>query len=149
MKDEEIQTLIMKVVDGVASPHEATALAEAIRGDEKWETEVRAFRKIKEITDGMRFKELPDACWAGYWESMYRRLERGVGWILMSLGAIVLLSFGAFLGLSRLYSDPGVSLVVKAGVSAAVLGAIILLVSVLRERLFARRHERYEREVQR
>jgi hypothetical protein len=149
MKDEEIQELMMKVVDGVASPREADALAEAIRGNEKWETDLRAFRKIKEVTDGMRFKQLPDSYWAGYWENIYRRLERGLGWILLSVGAILLLSLGAYQTLAGLYADPGISLAVKAGISAAVLGAIVLLVSVLRERLFARKHERYEREVQR
>ncbi len=149
MKDEEIRTLMMRVVDGLASSEEQEALADATRGHEEWETELRAFMKIKEVTDGMRFKDLPDSYWPGYWESVYRRLERGLGWILTSVGAMILLSFGAYTGLSGLYSDPNVSLIVKIGVTAAGLGGIIMLVSFLRERLFARKHERYEKEVQR
>jgi hypothetical protein len=149
MENEDIRTLMMRVVDGLASPEEKAALADATRGQEEWETELRAFMKIKEVTDGMRFKDRPDSYWPGYWESVYRRLERGLGWILASVGAIVLLSFGAYTGLSRLYSDPDVGLIVKIGVAAAGLGGIIMLVSFLRERLFARKHERYEKEVQR
>lgn len=149
MENEDIRTLMMKVVDGLASSKEQEALADATRGHEEWETELRAFMKIKEVTDGMRFKDLPDSYWPGYWESVYRRLERGLGWILASVGAIILLSFGAYTGLSGLYSDPDISLIVKIGVAAAGLGGIIMLVSFLRERFFARKHERYEREVQR
>lgn len=149
MKDEEIQALMMKVVDGVASSDEETALAEAIRGDVKWQDELRAFRHIKETTDKIRFKELPDTYWSGYWTNVYRRLERGLGWILASLGAILLLAFAGYRGLSGLYSDPNVPVVVKLGVSLAGLGTIVLTVSVLRERLFARKHERYEKEVER
>lgn len=149
MKDEDIQELMMKVVDGIASPDEEMTLAGAIRGNEKWETELRAFRKIKEVTDSMRFKELPDSYWPGYWESVYRGMERGLGWILLSVGAIILLAFGMYTGLSQFYSDPGIGVLLKVGVSAAGLGVIILLVSVVRERLFARKHERYEKEVER
>lgn len=149
MKDEEIQALMMKVVDGIATPEEEKALEEAIRGDEKWETELRAFRKIKQVTDEIRFKELPDSYWPGYWGNLYRRFERGFGWIFMSAGIIILLGFGAYQGFSRFFTDPKVSIVMKIGVGAAVLGAIMLVVSILRERIFAREHERYEKEVER
>jgi len=149
MNDEEIQTLMMKVVDGVASAGEEQALCQAIQGNEKWETELRAFRQIKEVTDGMRFKELPDSYWSGYWTNLYRRVERGLGWMLLSSGVVILLACAGAIGLSKFYSDPAVHIVIKIGVSLAGLGGIIMTVSVLRERLFARKHERYEREVER
>ncbi len=149
MKDEEIQGLMMKVVDGVATRDEEAALAEAIRGHAKWQDELKAFRHIKDATDQIRFKELPDSYWSGYWTNVYRRLERGLGWMLASLGIILLLAFAGYKGLAGLYSDPNVPMVVKLGVSLAGLGTIVLTVSVLRERLFARKHERYEREVER
>ena len=149
MKDEEIQQLMMKRVDGVASPEEERAIAEAIEGNEKWESELRAFKKIKEVTEGMQFKELPDSYWEGYWNGVYRRTERMFAWILMSVGLIILLGFFAYIGLSHFYADPGVSLIVKIGVSMAALGGIVMIVSIMRERVFARRHERYEKEVER
>ena len=123
MKDDEIQGLMMRVVDGIASPDEEAALAEAIHGDDKWETELRAFQKIKEATDGMRFKELPDSYWQQYWENVYCRLERGLGWILISAGAVILLCFALYVGLARFFTDPGIPPVVKVGVSAAGLGS--------------------------
>jgi hypothetical protein len=149
MKDEEIQQLMMKVVDGVASPEEEQAITDSIRGSDKWESELRAFKKIKEVTENMRFKELPDSYWPGYWKDIYRRTERALAWILMSIGLMVVLGFSAYMGLSQFYSDPGIGIVMKVGVSLAISGGIIMLVSIGRERLFARKHERYEEEVER
>jgi hypothetical protein len=149
MKDEEIQQLMMKVVDRVASPEEERAIAEAIKGNERWESELRAFIKIKEVTENMQFKKLPDSYWEGYWKGVYRRTERSFAWILLSIGLMILLSFSAFMGLSRFYADTGVSLILKIGASMAILGGIVMFVSIARERFFARKHERYEREVER
>jgi len=149
MNDETIQALMMKVVDGVATADEETALREAIGDDSKWEQELRAYRRIKEVTDKMQLKDLPDSYWQGYWASVYRRTERGIGWVLLSLGAIILLASVGYVVLGNFFVSPDVPLIVKIGVSAAGLGLIVLLVSILRERFFARGHERYEKEVER
>jgi hypothetical protein len=149
MKDEEIQQLMMKVVDAVASPEEERALAEAIEGNERWSAELRAFKKIKEVTENMQFKELPDSYWSGYWKDIYSRIERALAWILISIGLMIILGFSAYMGLSQFYSNPEISVMMKIGVSLAVLGGIIMIVSIVRERLFARKHERYEKEVER
>jgi hypothetical protein len=149
MKDEEIQNLMMKVVDGVASQEEERVFTEAIYGNERWESELLAFKKIKEVTENMRFKELPDSYWSGYWQNIYRHTERAVAWILLSVGLMIILGFAAYMGLSRLYTDPDISIIMKVGVSLAVPGGIIMIVSIMRERLFARKHERYEKEVER
>ncbi|MEJ2244940.1 MAG: hypothetical protein P8Y80_02460 [Acidobacteriota bacterium] len=149
MSDEKIRQLMMKIVDGVASPEEEKAMAEAIKENEKWRSELQAFIKIKEVTEKMQFKDLPDSYWTGYWSDIYRRTERTFAWILMSIGSIVILGFFAYMALSRFYSDPDISLLLKVGVSMALLGVIIMVISILRERLFARKRERYEKEVER
>jgi hypothetical protein len=149
MNDEKIRQLMMKVVDGVAAPEEEKAIAEALKDNEKWGSELQAFKKIKEVTEHMQFKELPDSYWTGYWNDIYRRTERTFAWILVSIGLIIILGFSLYKALSRFFSDPGISLLLKAGISMALLGAIIMVVSILRERLFARKRERYEKEVER
>ena len=62
---------------------------------------------------------------------------------------MIICAFAAYMGLSQFYADPEVGIALKVGVSAAVLGGIIMIVSILRERLFSRKHERYEKEVER
>ncbi|MCD6162107.1 MAG: zf-HC2 domain-containing protein [candidate division Zixibacteria bacterium] len=100
--------------------------------------------KIKEVTNDMRFSELPDRYWAGYWNGIYNRLERGIGWIFLSVGLIIILCFGAWELFDKFFLDDSVSAILKLGIGAGIIGAITLLVSVFRQKLFARRHERYK-----
>ena len=149
MADNDIKAILMKIVDGIATPEEQTAFEEAARSDPGLKDELTAFKRIKEVTDGMQFKELPDSYWDGYWTSIYRRVERSVGWVFFSVGAIITIVFCLYLGLSEFFSDPTVSPIFKIGIALGGFGAVVLIVSILRERLFARNHERYEREVER
>ena len=100
--------------------------------------------KLKALTGVMTYADLPDEVWDSYWQSLYKKLERGFGWILFSIGAIVLLFFGVYQILSDLYLNPSTPLFIKIAVTALLLGAIILLVSFSRERLFAYKRDRYK-----
>ena len=97
----------------------------------------------------IRFKEPSDAELERYWSSIYNRLERGAGWILLSVGAIILLCYGAFRLVEGIIKDPKVAIVLKVGVVALVFGVVILFVSLLRERLAVRKVDKYSREVER
>ena len=97
----------------------------------------------------IKFKEPSDAELERYWSRIYNRLERGVGWILFSLGAIVLICWGAFEAIEEMIQDPGISLALKVGVVALIVGGAILLVSAVRERLTVRKTDKYSREVER
>lgn len=144
MVDDKIQELMMKVVDGVANETERREFERLTKNDNALRDEYIAMKKIKEVTDTMRFAEMPDQFWQGYWGSIYNRLERGLGWILMSVGAIVLLAFGMFQLFKDFFLNPEFSIVVRGGAFVGGAGAIILLWSLLRETLFARRKERYK-----
>ncbi len=134
----------MKAVDGIASQEELAELEEYARDDLSLKDELKAFRRIKEVTDSIMFKELPDSYWDGYWAGIYNRLERGLGWIFFSIGAIILLGVGAYYLLKDFFLSPQVSLIVKLGIGCGGLGVIMLLVSISREVLYARKKERYK-----
>jgi len=71
-------------------------------------------------------------------------LERGTGWILTSIGAIILLFYGAWRWLQGLIRDPHLALIVKVGILVLAGGLIILLISVIREKVFTHKKERYK-----
>jgi hypothetical protein len=144
VNDDRKKELLMKAVDGLASQKELAELEEYTRTDSALADEYKAFVKIKEVTDSIMFKELPDSYWHGYWAAIYNKLERGLGWILFSIGAIILLAFGGYHLFHDLYVSSEVSLIVKIGISVGGLGVIVLLVSIIREVLFARKKERYK-----
>ena len=105
--------------------------------------------KIKENLAMIRFKEPLDAELDRYWSKVYNRLERGVGWICFSLGAILLLCWGALEIIEEMLLDPALSVVVKVGTVALIVGLVILFVSLARERLMIQRKDKYSREIQR
>ena len=105
--------------------------------------------QFKENLAMIQFREPSDAELDRYWGNVYNRLERGVGWICLSIGAILLLCWGAFTMIEELIQDPGVSMVVKIGVVALIVGLVFLFVSIARERLTIRKKDKYSREVER
>jgi len=145
---ERFEFLISGLLDGELDATEEQSLKEHLLLCDKCRRKHQELLRLKEVTDSVRFKDLSGEVWAGYWNNIYRRIERGLGWILLSVGAVILISFGLYESLSQFFADPEISLWVKIGVSALGLGFIILLVSIIRERIFAYRRDRY-REVQR
>ena len=110
---------------------------------------LKEFTAVKEELAMLKFKEPSDAELQRYWSSVYNRLERGVAWILFSLGAIIALCYGGVKLVEQMISDPEVSLGLKVAVISLIFGAVILFVSLLRERLTFRKTDKYSREVER
>ena len=146
---DRYKQLLMALLDGELAPAERAELETHLADCRECRAELDGFRRLKEVTDMVRFEEPDDAVWASYWHGIYNRLERGLGWILLSLGAIVLLAYGTFRLVEGLFADPTVALLVKVGVGAGLLGIVVLVVSLVRERLFGLRSDRYSREVRR
>ncbi len=141
--DKEIRELLAGYVDCELNEADRMRVESAMTDDPSIVEEVREFRKLKEVTGMAVYADLPDEVWEKYWESLYKKLERGIGWLLFSLGAMILLGFGLFEALQQLYQDPTVPLWLKIGTTALTGGGLILLISIVRERLFARKRERY------
>ena len=92
----------------------------------------------------MKYADIPEHVWDNYWRGIYRRLELGIGWIFFSIGAIIILACGCYGIFQNFFMNPDEPLILKIGVATLALGAIVLLVSVLRERVFAYRRDRYK-----
>lgn len=130
-------------VDGELSDVQRAAFEEELAADPELQAELDEFRRLKKVTDMMHYADLPDTVWDSYWESLYRKMERGIGWIFLSLGAIILICFGLYEALGELFTSPDNPLWLKFGVTGVGVGVIILLVSYVRERLFAYNRDRY------
>ena len=110
--------------------------------------ELKSLRAMQEVTGSMQLKKFPDEVWDQYWEHTYNRLERNFGWILISVGAIVLLTAGACELLRVLFTDSTTPWWIRAATGLVAAGLSVLFVSVLRERIFVRKTDPY-REVKR
>ena len=142
--NKDLRKLLAGYVDNELTDQERTAFEKELKSNDELRAELEEFRKLKEVTGMVRYADLPDEVWESYWQSLYRKLERGIGWILFSIGAILLLCFGLYQALTDFYINPDVSILLKIGVSALGGGVIFLLVSFVRERLFAYNRDRYK-----
>ena len=144
-REEELKN---KYFDGILSEEEKKELKELTLKDNKTERELKEFDKLKEVIDMLEPVD-PEKEWEKYWSSLYNKLERGIGWIIFSIGAILTIAFFGFQFIKELIRDPHIALFAKVGLIALILGLAILFVSVVRERLTLFKTDKYSREVKR
>ena len=144
MEDDRLKELLTAYADGELDEELYREVEKRLTESEELQQELESIKKVKNLTSQMQLVQPEEEVWNMYWNLVYNQIERGIGWILLSVGAIILLSFGAFHFVRDFLLDPEPHLIMKIGVSAAILGVIILFVSVLRERLFIRKRDRYK-----
>ena len=105
-------------------------------------------KRVKEVLSNMMLKNPSQEIWDGYWLGIYNRIERGLAWIIISIGAVLFLGFSVIKFIETLYLDSTVPVIMKIGIYAISFGLVILVVSLLRERIFSLKHDKY-REIQR
>ncbi|MCZ6918769.1 MAG: hypothetical protein O7I93_18485 [Gemmatimonadetes bacterium] len=136
--------LMMGALDGELDAAEQAELDGLLAADPALQTEWERLKRVKEVTGTMALRSPPDEVWESYWTSVYHRVERGMGWILASVGAIVLLAYGLWTAAQKLMADASIPTFIKAAVFMALLGTAIILVSVAREKWFVYRSDPYK-----
>lgn len=149
MSCDEFKGAMMGYLDGELDAEQRARLESHLDACEACARELAELSNLKEELADMKLREPSDAELERYWRSLYNRLERGVGWILFSAGAVILLCYGGFKLVEEVVRDPTIALLVKAGLVALVFGVVILFVSLLRERLSLLKRDKYSREVKR
>lgn len=86
-----------------------------------------------------------DAALDRFWLGVYSRLERGFAWILVSVSAALLLGYGAYEFVTVFLADAGVPVVVRLGTAGLLLGILLLLFGLVRERIRARAADPFRR----
>ena len=76
--------------------------------------------------------------------SAYARIERFTGGFLLAVGAVLLIFDSLLEGFHSLAADTSMPLSYKLAVLGVAIGLVVLLISVFREQLFFRNHERYK-----
>ena len=96
----------------------------------------------------MKLKNPTMEIWDKYWVGVYNKLERGIAWIAVSVGFLILVIYGSIEAVENFFADTQTPGIVKIGISALVIGGLILLFSVIREKFFTHTRDKYK-EVQR
>ncbi|UCE20055.1 MAG: zf-HC2 domain-containing protein [Gemmatimonadota bacterium] len=143
MSCEKFKNLMMGYIDDELNEHDRGAFLGHVRSCAECSSELEHYRKLKEVTDGMKLTSPEDKIWRDYWSVIYNRIERGVGWILLSICGILLLCYGGYKAVEEFIADPTVGLFVKVAILGLIVGVAILFISVLRERLYFWKRDRY------
>jgi len=141
--EEKIGLEVMAYLDGELGPEEAEQVRRNIQVDERYRKAMQSLMEIKEATSEMKLKKLPEMYWDDYWKHVYNRIERGISWVFISIGAIILLSFGFWQLFKSVLDDPAMHPILKAGIFIIMIGIAMLIVSILREKLMIRKIDKY------
>jgi len=143
-----IRQWMMAMIDAEASTEQTQEVNLWLAADPELKREFETMIQMRDMTMKQTLTEPGDELWEGYWQGVYRRAERSIGWILFSLGAVVLLLAGAWEAGSAWITDDSIPVWMRVAGVCLVTGGIILLVSVIREKLYLHKNERY-RDIQR
>jgi len=139
----KFEMLIMRRLDGEISPEDDARLDEHLASCAACRKALEEYSKVVAATAQVEMPEVSEEQWELYWCSVYNRLERGVAWILVSIGAAAALAWGGFRLVMHFVGHPTMALWAKAGILVLVAGLALLFVSVVREKISLRCSDRY------
>lgn len=140
--------LMTAALDGELSADEEQEFRSLLATSPQYEREWTEYKKLKEVTMQMKFRQPPQEVWDRYWVNVYNRIERGIGWILTSIGAMIVLFYGGYKAIESILLDPSLEWFMKIGILAVLAGMVVFFVSVVREKFFTRKVDKYK-EIQR
>lgn len=143
MNEDNYRIMLSGYIDDELDRDEKRELESHLKECDDCRIELEAFNKLKEVTGAMKYADVPEHVWEKYWQSIYRKFELGIGWVFLSIGIVIVLGFISFEMFERFFMNPDKSLLLKIGVGSLIAGFLVLLVSVLRERIFAFKRDRY------
>lgn len=144
MKHEEIKSLIAAYLEDELDEKDRALVEAHLRDCAECRAEAVELNQLEEVLNQMELKKPSKDIWDVYWSSVYNKLERQIGWIILSIGIMVLIFIGVYPAIEQFISDPEKPLALKIGILACLGGGIIVFVSILREQLFFRKKERYK-----
>ena len=141
---DRVRELLMRALDDELDSAQHDEFERLLSDNPELREEWNHLSRLKEVTANMKLRNPPEEMWDGYWTSVYSRFERGLAWILVSVGAIVFGSWGAWAVVRDLMADNDLPTFAKWGMLALIVGLVMLLVSVLRHRLFVSKSDPYK-----
>ncbi|MBN1164128.1 MAG: zf-HC2 domain-containing protein [Candidatus Krumholzibacteriota bacterium] len=130
----------MRYLDREMSARERKEFEEHLENCPACRESLREFSRLEALTRKVKIKDPVDMFWEGYWKSIYRRVERKSAWILFISGLILVSAYAVF----RVVRDFGAFTFEKAALLILLAGVLLLLISVVRERIHQKKVDKYK-----
>jgi len=135
-----MQTDGMRYLDGEMSPGERSEFERHLEECPVCRAALEELKDVRILTGRVAMRDPTDEFWEGYWKSLYRRLERKAAWIFVMAGAALLIGYELYRGI-RYFGNITFE---KFALVVLGVGFVLLLVSVIRERVHQHKVDRYK-----
>ena len=135
-----IETDGMRYIDGEMSPQDRAEYEGHLKSCDECRRSLEGFNGLQSLTGRIKMKDPTDEFWEVYWKSLYRRIERRVAWMIMLVGAVMLIVYQLY----QAASNFGRITFEKVAIVLFAAGAVLLLISVIRERVHQYKVDRYK-----
>ena len=143
MINDRFIILLEKYFENSLTAREQSEFDDFLKID-KYLEEFQKHKSLKEVFMKMNLKEPKNNFWDDYWLNIYNRLERGIAWILISLGLTFLIGYAIYEFIQKLFVDDGGPVIVKLGLITLFIGALILILSLIREQFIKFKNDNYK-----
>lgn len=137
---ESLKGLLVGLLDGELTPDEARQVNEHLTRCAACRKEFEELRETTGKLAGISFQEPTDVVLAQVWGSPFSRLARNTSLVMIIGGYAALIGYGLF----EFLTSGREALPVKTGLAAIVLGFLILLVQLIRERVRTYKNDPYK-----
>jgi anti-sigma factor RsiW len=129
-EEERFQILMMGFLDGELTAEQDQELRAYLLHHPAANAELHKYRQIHELAHSVRLREPQDYEWDRFWQELYNRMERRVGWIVLMVGLIV--TSAALI--AWMCQTSLLATWMKVGLISVLIGLVILFLNVLRGR---------------
>jgi hypothetical protein len=137
---EEFKPLLVGLLDGELNPDEARRINDHLTRCAACRTEYAHLRETSGELTAISFQEPDDAILAQMWNSPFSRLTRNTALLMIIGGYAALIGYALF----EFFLHGKEALPVKTGLAAIILGFLILLVQLIRERIKTYKSDPYK-----
>ena len=140
MPDKEIEVLLSGYLDGELTQQERQKVGVYLERDERYREILAELERVKTGTGRLHYEEPSSGDWKTMEKSLVQDVSRGLGWIILSIWAVSLTSYGLW----ELAAAPDEPLTGKLLVFGFFLGVALLFCSVLTQRMRESRTDKYK-----
>jgi ferric-dicitrate binding protein FerR (iron transport regulator) len=138
-----VREWMMAAIDDELSAEDRAKLDRVLAEHEELRAEWDTLRGVRKVTASLALRNPPDEIWDDYWQDTYRRFERGIAWVFISVSAFVLMAYGLWQGMYSLWTDSETPVWIRICLFAMIIGGGVLVFSVFREKWFAWKRDPY------
>ncbi len=142
---EEVHHLMSGYLDSELDDADTERMEVHLAKCEKCRTEFEEMTLLVSASSTLSVELPPDEVWDQFLENIYNRTERQTGWIAFIIGISALVAWGIYEMIILDWAQP----LVKGATAIALIGLLILFISVLRQRLAIHKSDRYSSDVHR